>query len=120
MTSTDSLPTLRTEAQDGCTLVVLGGELDAFAGGRLGPELDALTAPDVPEPPTLVIDLREVTFADCSGLSLLVRSRRRARRLGGSVRLVCAAPRILRVLRLTRLDTEFDIYTDWPPLTGSR
>ncbi|MFC7218473.1 STAS domain-containing protein [Streptomyces polyrhachis] len=119
MTTSDPFPTLRTQVHEAYTLVVLGGELDAFAAGRLRPELDTLTAPGADGPPGLVLDLRRVTFADCGGLSLLVRARRRARGRGGDVTLVCDSPRVLRVLRLTRLDREFTVRADRAGRSGT-
>ncbi len=50
----------------------------------------------------LVLDLRAVTFLDASGLGVLVRAARRARRRGGRVVLRHPSPIALRVLELSR------------------
>ncbi|WP_240929899.1 STAS domain-containing protein [Streptomyces coryli] len=92
-------------------VVALSGELDAATCDRIGTELDALTSAPGSE---LLVDLREVTFADCTGLSPLLRAQRRARARGGRVCLLCDCPRLLRTLRLVRLDVEFDIYGEVP------
>ncbi|MGW5634433.1 anti-sigma factor antagonist [Streptomyces sp. NPDC003832] len=76
------------------------GEIDIAAAAELLPHLDRLTA--VPRA-RIVIDLRPVEFFDCSGLRLLHRARTRVLDHGGEIRLVCAQPLVLRVLRLTGL-----------------
>jgi len=56
--------------------------------------------------PRLIVDIRPVTFMDCSGLSLLTRADLRVRERGGRLLLVCATPMILRMLRATGLDRD--------------
>ncbi|MQY13947.1 hypothetical protein SRB5_41070 [Streptomyces sp. RB5] len=118
MTTPGALPTLHTEALGRRTLVVLCGELDAYARGLLEPELDVVLG--AANPPDLVIDLSDVPFADCGGLALLIRARNRALRRGGSVTLACVAPAVLRVLRLTRTDEGFDVSPERPGVSASR
>ncbi|MFI0982289.1 STAS domain-containing protein [Streptomyces sp. NPDC021093] len=81
----------------GDTLVlVLAGELDLFASLQCGPQIDrALTS----QPRRTVVDLRRVTFLDCSGLALLLRVRGQAARWGGELALHCPDRRALRILQ---------------------
>jgi anti-anti-sigma factor len=58
----------------------------------------------------LIIDLSAVEYADASGLAVLVGSRRRARLLGGSLRLAAPSPEVARVLSATGMDQHFDIF----------
>jgi anti-sigma B factor antagonist len=51
----------------------------------------------------LVLDLSEVTFIDSTGLGVLVGAGKKAAGVGGSMRLVCDNPRILRLLAMTGL-----------------
>ncbi|GAA3066154.1 STAS domain-containing protein [Streptomyces glomeratus] len=90
----------------GTTLVRLRGEIDILAALALGPRLDALTAGPRPD---LVLDLRPVSFIDCSGLSLLCRARNRVVARGGRLRLVVDGTPVLRVLRYARLADVFEI-----------
>ena len=52
----------------------------------------------------LIIDLSAVEHADASGLAALVGSGRRARLLGGSLRLAAPSPEVARVLSATGIE----------------
>jgi anti-sigma B factor antagonist len=58
----------------------------------------------------LIIDLSAVEHADASGLAVLVGSGRRARLLGGSLRLAAPSPEVARVLSATGLNQHLDIF----------
>ncbi|WP_223773277.1 STAS domain-containing protein [Streptomyces sp. 135] len=81
-------------------VIELCGEIDLVAYQRLAPLVDAVAAG--PEP-IVVVDLSEVEFFDCSGISLLMRAHRKVSDRGGLLRVVCAEPLTLRMLRLTHL-----------------
>ncbi|MBE9498380.1 STAS domain-containing protein [Streptomyces sp. GKU 257-1] len=93
--------TVLTHAEHGRSVVELHGEIDLAVVLATTPRLYALTAAPAPQ---LVADLRPVTFIDCSGLALLVDIRARALASGGAFTLVCADPRVLRLLRITGLE----------------
>jgi anti-anti-sigma factor len=63
-----------------------------------------------PHASRIVIDLSGVTFCDASGLAVLVGVERRARLLGGVLRLAAPARPVAAVLRLTGLDLHFQIF----------
>ncbi len=85
---------------DHAIVVELHGEIDLVAYQRTFPLLDAVAAG--PEA-VVIIDLSEVDFFDCSGVSLLMRVHRRVAERGGAMRIVCADALTLRILRLTHL-----------------
>jgi anti-sigma B factor antagonist len=58
----------------------------------------------------LIIDLSAVEHADASGLAALVGSGRRARLLGGSLRLAAPSPEVARVLSATGINRHLDIF----------
>jgi uncharacterized protein (TIGR02118 family) len=58
----------------------------------------------------LIIDLSAVEHADANGLAVLVGSRRRARQLGGSLRLAAPSPEVARVLSATGMNQHFEIF----------
>jgi anti-sigma B factor antagonist len=92
-----------TEARDGVTLVVLGGELDIYtvAGFRRDlEEIDATTAP-------VVVDLTDVTLLDSSGLGALVSLLNRVRAGEGRLGLICPHRRLRRVFEITGLRRAF-------------
>ncbi|WP_370673265.1 STAS domain-containing protein [Streptomyces sp. DvalAA-14] len=92
-------------------MLTLHGEIDLFTAPGVSVRLDAATVRPGTE---LVVDLRAVTFMDCSGLSVLCRARERLLRGGGSVRLVVNDSALLRLLRLTELSEVFDTLTELP------
>ncbi|MFD3451228.1 STAS domain-containing protein [Streptomyces sp. NPDC058691] len=101
----------------GTTVVELSGELDLYAGESAGVRLDeASTGPH----PDLVVDLRGLSFLDCSGLSVLIRARRRTLERGGSFGLVADNPPVLRLLRLTRTAGVFTVHGDLASALAAR
>jgi anti-sigma B factor antagonist len=102
---------VRERSIDSHTVVELHGEIDIHTAPTVTARLDALTSAGQP---LLVLDLRAVTFIDCSGLAVLCRVRRRTLHRGGKLRLVVDGPRIPRTLRFVDLDGAFDLYATLP------
>ncbi|WP_328865330.1 STAS domain-containing protein [Streptomyces sp. NBC_00304] len=90
--------------RNGRTVVALRDEIDIATAALIAPALDGATSAGSPH---VVVDLTEVSFLDCSGLTLLCRARRRALDRDGRFWLVCDCPRILRLLRAGRLHDLF-------------
>lgn len=90
----------RVYGLDQAIVIELHGELDLVTYQRTVSLLDAATTGSEP---LVVVDLSPVTFVDCSGLSLLLRIRRRVADRGGRLRIVCSHPLTLRMLRVTKL-----------------
>jgi anti-anti-sigma factor len=99
----DVLVTPRVE-RAGCVIAVLRGELDIASAPDLREELLGLLRPGASR---LIIDLSAVGYADTSGVAVLVGTGRRARLLGGWLRLVSPAPEVTRVLSVTGLNRHF-------------
>lgn len=94
---------------DGTTVVEARGEIDILTAPPLAARLDALSAGPHPD---LVLDLRPVSFIDCSGLRLLCRTRNRALARQGRLRLVTDSSCFLRILRGVQLAGVFEIHPD--------
>jgi anti-sigma B factor antagonist len=92
-----------TEARDGVTLVVLGGELDIYTVASFRADLEQLD----PASTQLVIDLSDVTLLDSSGLGALVSLLNRAREGEGQLGLICPHRRLRRVFEITGLRRAF-------------
>jgi anti-sigma B factor antagonist len=78
-------------------VVSADGELDLAAAPDLRAAIDAaLEAGAV----AIVVDLSEVTFIDSTAIGILLATRERMRRSGGSFDIVCVEPNVLRVLEI--------------------
>jgi len=108
-TVTDSGPGLSVSvhAERGCVIAALIGELDITRAPALREQLFALLRPSTGR---LVIDVSRVTYADASGLAVLVGTGRRAGLLGKFLRLAAPAPAVAKVLRVTGLDRQLDVF----------
>jgi anti-anti-sigma factor len=99
--STERLFKVTSERRDGGVVVAASGEIDLSTSPQLR---EALRDPDA-RAPTVVLDLREVTFMDSSGLGVIVGQNRRAREEGfGFAVAVAEADGVRRVLELSGLD----------------
>jgi anti-anti-sigma factor len=108
-TVTDSGPGLSVSARSegGCVIAALSGELDLTRAPALREQLLTLLRPGTGQ---LVIDLSGVSFADASGLAVLVGTGRRAGLLGGFVRLAAPTAAVAKVLHVTGLHRQLDVF----------
>jgi anti-sigma B factor antagonist len=88
------------------TVVRVGGELDIATTPRLREQLVAAIAE---RGANVVLDLSGVAFLDSTGLGVLVGVLKRARTLGGDLRLAGAQPAVRRVFEITALDRTLPI-----------
>ena len=92
-------------------VVVLEGEIDLAAA----PEAERKIADaEAREPGRLVIDLREVTFMDSSGLRVLLTAHRRSEQAGRGYALVKGGDAVARLLDVTGLTGRLELL-DEPP-----
>jgi anti-anti-sigma factor len=98
---------LSTYFRGGYWVAVLSGKLDTASGPELRDQLLGVLRPDACR---LIVDLSHVSFCDVSGLAVLVGTSRRARLLGGVLRLAAPAPSTIEALRITGLDLHLDIF----------
>ena len=93
--------------QGAVTIVHVAGEIDVYTAPLLREVLDKQVAAGRTD---LVVDLEKVTFMDSTGLGVLVGRLKLVRGQYGSLRIVCAQERILKVFKITGLDKVFHIY----------
>jgi anti-sigma B factor antagonist len=98
---------LSARAAGGITIAELTGELDVASAPALRDQLLSLLRPGSSQ---LVVDLSRVSFCDASGLAVLVSTGRRARLLGGFLRLAAVSPQAGRVLNITGLHRHLAIF----------
>ncbi|MFJ5899545.1 STAS domain-containing protein [Streptomyces sp. NPDC093064] len=96
----------RTTADDGSCVVALAGEVDLDCSAQLRDAL--LSCPETA--PGTVVDLRDVTFMDSSGINALIAAHRAAQAGGTRLRLAAPQEAVLRVLQLVGLDTLIPCY----------
>jgi anti-anti-sigma factor len=98
---------LAVSTGDGYTIAALSGELDVACAPVLREQLLGVLRPRASR---LVVDLSGVSFCDASGLAVLVGTGRRARLLGGVLRLAAPAHAVTVALRISGLLRQFDIF----------
>ena len=100
---------LEVASHDGRTEAALSGEIDLSTVGELQDRLEPALQSD---PRLLVLDLRQVTFLDSSGLRLILRLHKRQEEQGGRLVLVRGGRRVARVLEITGADSELELVDD--------
>jgi anti-sigma B factor antagonist len=78
-------------------VIAVDGELDLTAAPDLRRAIEAaIDAGAI----ALVVDLNEVTFIDSTAIGVLLATRERLARSGGSLDIVCNEPNVVRVLEI--------------------
>jgi anti-sigma B factor antagonist len=93
--------------ENGCAVIAVAGELDFGVEPRARVTLDA-----VDDARVVVIDLRELTFMDSSGIHLLFAIRDRCRANGQTLRVVRGETSVHRGLAALELEDEFEFVDD--------
>ena len=91
-------------------LLRLTGELDMAGVDRF----ERLTTDQIPEVATLVLDLRQLTFIDSSGLRALIMADQRVRAEGGRFIVVRGPDQVNQVLEMTGVGQRIEL-VDEPP-----
>lgn len=98
---------MSTSHQEGVAVVTVSGEVDVYTAAKLRTALDEEIAAGRSR---LVVDLESVTFLDSTGLGVLVGRLKVVRNHSGWLRVVSTQDRVLRVFRITGLDTVIGIH----------
>lgn len=100
-------PALATRTERGYMVAALSGALDVTRAPTLREQLLRLLRPAASR---LVLDLSLVSHIDAGGLAVLVGTERRARLLGGSLRVAAVRPAVGMVLHTAGLDRLFEMF----------
>ncbi|MGN0624631.1 MAG: anti-sigma factor antagonist [Oscillospiraceae bacterium] len=92
------------------------GEIDHHGAGHLRETIDEMVKRIHPD--TLILDFRDVTFMDSSGIGLVMGRYRLIREWGGTVEIHNPSPSIKKVMRLAGLDRIASIHSS-PPAGGA-
>jgi anti-anti-sigma factor len=96
-----------TRTERGYMIAVLSGALDVTRAPALREQLLQLLRPAAGR---LVLDLSLISHVDAGGLAVLVGTERRARLLGGCLRLAAVRPAVGMAVRAAGLDRLLDIF----------
>ncbi len=97
---------LEIEERGDAVTVTLTGELDISNAAGVENRLIAL---EEARPTSIVVDLRQVTFIDSTGLSLLINADSRARKSDRRLTILTGSGPVLRILRTVGLDERLDV-----------
>jgi anti-anti-sigma factor len=100
-----------TTLEDGVVRVGVKGELDIDTARQLQAHLDGM---DRSDGQAMLLDLGECLFLDSIGLSTILRAARDLQERGGSLKIVCTRPNILRLFELTTVDQTLPVYDSVP------
>ena len=92
------------------------GEIDHHGAGALREEIDGMLKRVRPD--TLILDFRDVTFMDSSGIGLVMGGYRLIQEWDGVVEIHNPLPSIKKVMRLAGLDRIASIHSS-PPKSGA-
>jgi anti-anti-sigma factor len=106
---------VRTRKVGEIPLVALAGELDISTAAEVDREL---TKVERQQPRTVVVDLRELTFIDSTGLRTIISADARCRRYGGRLVIVPGPPAVHRVFSISLLDQRLQ-FVDEPESLGA-
>ncbi len=98
---------ITTSVSNAHTVVRVEGEVDVYTAPQLRERLDAEIEAGRYD---FVVDLSGVSFMDSTGLGVLVGRLKQIRVHDGTMRLVCAHDRVLKVFVITGLDKVFEIF----------
>ena len=91
---------------NGMTRVALSGELDLSSAAQIE---DVLKEVEAASPALMLLDLRELTFLDSTGLRVMVSADARARDASRRLVIVQGPEVVHRVFRITGLDDHLEI-----------
>jgi anti-sigma B factor antagonist len=90
---------IRTDAVDECTTVCrVGGELDAYTAPDLRDSLDGLLEKGAR---WIVVDLKDLTYLDSTGLGILVGTAKKCRQAGGDLSVACQRRNLVRIFEIS-------------------
>ena len=116
--ATTTAPGMALSAQTagGITIAELSGELDIACAPALREQLLGLLRPGASR---LVIDMSKVSYCDARGLAVLIGTGRRARLLGGFLRLAAVSPQVRQMLHITGLRQHLGVFPTVQAATAS-
>ena len=92
----------RIEVSDRVVTAYLDGEIDHHTAKDTREQIDGSISENEPE--LLILDFRDVTFMDSSGIGLVMGRYRQMQAIGGEVHISNLSPHIKKVMKLAGMD----------------
>ena len=93
---------VRVDNHEKVVTAYLEGEIDHHGAAGIRDLIDRTVEQAMPE--QLILDFRDVTFMDSSGIGLVMGRYRIMKELGGCIQVVNTSPHITRVMKLAGLE----------------
>lgn len=98
---------IKIDQKDKHVILTVSGEVDLYSSPNVRKNIIALTSQKIP---TVILDLKNVSYMDSSGVATLVEGLQIIEKYNGKL-LLCGLNSMVReVFELSRLDTVFSIY----------
>jgi anti-anti-sigma factor len=102
---------------DGHTVAEIEGDVDLYNVGKLKKSLFDIIDKGAK---SLVVDMKNVSYMDSSGIGALVASQKRIKANNGKFALINVSEDVLNVLKLSTLDKFFKIYANEEELLANQ
>ena len=109
MTDAENAFKVTLEPEPSSLRVVVAGELDMASAPQIEEEMSSVEQQD---PSVILLDLRELSFMDSSGLRAVLTADARARDQGRRLVVIRGSENIQRVFAVTRLDERMEFVDD--------
>lgn len=100
---------LEASVKNNVPVLKIKGDVDLYSSPQVRKKILTLLSK---ASKNLIVDLKEVTYMDSSGVATLVEALQLTNRKNGKLRLCNLGPTICDVFELSRLDKVFDIFQD--------
>lgn len=91
----------------GIKTISVSGDIDMYSSHKLRKEIMYLIDKKVP---SLLVDLKEVSYIDSSGIATFVEALKGMKIYGGRLKLISMHESIMEIFRFSKLDNIFEIY----------
>lgn len=101
--------TINIDEVNSQAIMTLKGEIDIYTATKLKEELNSLVSEHKAD---VIVDLKNVTYMDSTGLGTFVSALKQSEKAGSSLRLIRANDRLFRLFQVTGLDDVIDVHSE--------
>lgn len=100
---------INTEVNGQVALLQIGGEVDMYSSPEARKAIMEVVKQKIPK---LIVDLKDVSYMDSSGVATLIEGLQMCHKYNGNLLIAGLRDNVREVFELTRLDKIFQIYQD--------